>query len=472
MNNIKINNFKGFKNIIEIDLQESKNLLLYGENGAGKTTIFDAIKIAFFSNRIIEESVDSIIPEERVANISELWNSYNNLSNNQDFQISIDNLNHNEIVTTNYNVYMVSLDNLVIKDSINLKDVLSNFYLDIPDINIFVQDNYIDIEDIINIALLEFKESISVEINIENNFSINIIDTKRSFQRVNQLRKYFNEAKLNLIYLLVLFAAIQKSQSKESGINKIIVLDDFITSLDASNRTFLIRYVFDTFKDFQKIILTHNVSFYNLGLYLINEIYSKNTEWVFASLYEIGGVCKLFTKESLEKVENIKNAYEELPKPLNEGKIDEIGNRIRKKFEALLYELSKIIMIGAVEESKNIITKVNTSNNLYFNSNKTATDLVNEIINILNDENTSENYLILKNRIFARINLYKIENLNNLKVIINDLKLYQKVILHPMSHSSGGQTTFTTKEITQSLELLSLLEKHLSGFVDKNVDRI
>ena len=64
MKSIEIKNFKAFnKNSILLgDVQGSghKNILCYGENGSGKTSIYEAIKFFFFKERIIKEKVPNI----------------------------------------------------------------------------------------------------------------------------------------------------------------------------------------------------------------------------------------------------------------------------------------------------------------------------------------------------------------------------------------------------------------------------
>lgn len=87
------------------------------------------------------------------------------------------------------------------------------------------------------------------------------------------------------------------------------MLDDFITSLDIANRTSIIKYIFDNFRNFQILIFTHNVYFYNLITYMINEYYKSdkklnNSKWSFTNLYEIENDHFIYEKGS--------NSFEEL----------------------------------------------------------------------------------------------------------------------------------------------------------------
>ena len=87
-----------------------------------------------------------------------------------------------------------------------------------------------------------------------------IIDTERDLNENKSLKTYFNEAKLHIINLLLILS-LADACKKEDEKKRILVLDDFITSLDATNRTLIIKFILGKFgSDFQIIMLTHNQS--------------------------------------------------------------------------------------------------------------------------------------------------------------------------------------------------------------------
>lgn len=105
---------------------------------------------------------------------------------------------------------------------------------------------------------------------------------------------------------MLFFECVKLYPKKEKNI---LVLDDFITSLDIANRTSIIKYIFDNFRNFQILIFTHNVYFYNLITYMINEYYKSdkklnNSKWSFTNLYEIENDHFIYEKGS--------NSFEEL----------------------------------------------------------------------------------------------------------------------------------------------------------------
>jgi hypothetical protein len=242
------------------------------------------------------------------------------------------------------------------------------------------------------------------------------------------------------------------------------LLDDFITSLDIANRTLLMKYVFDNFKEAQILLFTYNVNFYNLATYLINEIYKTSDKWAFGNLYEFDNDNKLFLKDVVKDVKTIKEKYR-----LNPEAKESIGNDIRQKFEILLYEFSKLLMIGAVEDSNKIMNVLENSKTFYFkvmnHKLKTATDLVEDLTYILNGSYQDK----LKERLLSKIKEYELTELKNLQITLQQLKLYRKVTMHPLSHGTLGQSTFTQKEIEISLALLERFETHLQTLIDSNV---
>lgn len=83
----------------------------------------------------------------------------------------------------------------------------------------------------------------------------------------------------------------------------------------------------------------------------------------------------------------------------------------------------------------------------YFHNKETASDLVSKIENILSENNP----INLAPRLQTKIDEYKYDEYPNFQKIVKELKLYQKVIMHPMSHGVIGMRTFTTKEIKNQL---------------------
>lgn len=469
MNNIKISSFKAFKDDIEIALPNGKNLLLYGENGSGKSSLYMAFKIIFFKDKMLSEINTASTPEEQEQINSDFWNSYNNKISLSNFLIKVNEIDYNSFDTNNYQPFLITLENLYIGDKIKLTELLERFDLSIDNLTEFCETNYIFIQDKVNETLGKIDKHIQIEIDREVDYEIRILDNQRNIASTNDIRRYFNEAKINLIILLIVFSSI-KQYVGSSNKKKILVLDDFITSLDAANRIILAKYVLESFSEYQLFLFTHNASFFNLIYFLIHDYHKNESKWAFANLYEINTKNKLYQKEARITAKKLIEEFEDIVDN-DPAKIELLGNRIRQKFETMLYELSKLLLLGTLDESNAIIERIGNSQALYYKKDKSIYDLIDEINGLLTPTSTNKSAKI-KSKISAKIQEYKVAEFDNIKYIVKELTLYRKITLHPMSHAAMGLTTFTVKELEHSLFLIQKLETALKAVVNKNVSTI
>lgn len=465
MKKIAIKNFKAYKHTnkeFEIDLQE-KHLLLYGDNGAGKSSLYEALKVAFCKDKLEPDIPPEKTPEEKTQILKDFWSSYvSRHSGENEFEIKINDKDYKEFDSGKYVLHMLSYENLYFGEYLQWDELLNKVYFNIKIQQEFYFEHYETIQANINKSLQEiFREDFMIDIDPEDDFKVRVHDEKRALEYKKGLKRYFNEAKLNLVVLLLLFESmkIQKVDLKKN----ILVLDDFITSLDVANRTFMVKYLFDRFEGFQVVLLTHNIYFYNLVMHMINTYYVtselwKNEKWKFATLYEIGDEHKVYIKDSIVTSASIRQEYE------NTNNIEEIGNKVRQKFEVLLYEVAKLIGTGAVESSKSIVDKISSSNEMFIKCDA----LIKDIENLLCQEDTTN----LKTDIETKIEEYKYSDFKNLKNIVASMKLYQKVTLHPMSHGQIGAVDFTQKELEASMDIIEELEKTLGRLKKEKQEKV
>lgn len=136
--------------------------------------------------------------------------------------------------------------------------------------------------------------------------------------------------------------------------------------------------------------------------------------------------------------------------------LDDIGNKIRKSFEELIHQFAHLLIIGAREETYNVIQQLSTKNCVYYNSNgRTAHDLIAQIESIINS--TDDAHIIKV--ITKTINDYK-QNNDLLRSWLKDIVLIQKIALHPMSHRTG-MVNYTVKELKLAVEIIEKLENSI-----------
>ena len=463
MEKIEINHFKAFgSRIAFIPTVLRKNLLLYGENGAGKTSVFEALKLIFFRQRLLKEKITiGGTPEQRQNDEDAFYKEYQHKGDTFDVELKMNGSDFKNINRSAYQCFMISnvdVERVSIstsKDVINLKCILKKAFVDCDDIDTFVSGNMGNIINEVNNSLAQdFIETI--KIGQENNdYDIFIEDANANLRASEGLHSVFNEAKLNLICLLVLLVCIQLLKNNDTSKHKILVLDDVVTSLDASNRLYIIRYILSHFADFQKIVLTHNIGFNNLFVNQIKD-QQKENEWLLENLYQTNCGANIYDYNELKTSKEIKGEFDNGMLPPNT-----VGNEIRKRFEAVVLELSKILQIEASQEAKDLTIRLTNGKPIYIRAKSqkllVSEDLVSSISNILSStDNDAEKIQKAKNE----IDKYQ-SNLNMQKIIpmIKEMKTYQKVIIHQLSHGKTSTTpNFVQKEVEGSMALLAKLE--------------
>ena len=138
---------------------------------------------------------------------------------------------------------------------------------------------------------------------------------------VTKPQSFLNEAKLTQLALSVRFAA-SLVNLHESDI-KLLVLDDLLVSLDMSNRMQVVDILLsDTFTNFQKIILTHDLGFFRE---FRRRIGNDHADWRFVS----------FQGSAAQKIDvcNEKNDLQKAEDYLHRHDIEEAAMFLRKAAE-------------------------------------------------------------------------------------------------------------------------------------------
>lgn len=480
--NIIVEKFKAFKEKTTFDIKK-RNLLVYGENGAGKSSVFDALKLVFFYKRIRDKHQVGATPEEQ----RERWNSflskkYNHLNetefvvkvNDNNLQTFIEHADYND-----YHVCMINNSDIQVGEYISYRQLMEKVYFH-GDVNSLMQDeestDYISLE--VNKDLKEsFKEeNVTVAISVENDLKCSLKGPWSDDAYIENIRDYFNEAIINLIVLLLLFNTIKVLEEKERGKVWILVLDDIITSLDASNRVLLMRYIHVKFSKYQKFVFTHNISFYNLWIYTINNLKKETEQWKYMNIYNCGGKHKVYEYKQPKDKENTMS--QKLRDRLDSGNEDlqDLGNDIRRYFEVLLHEFSKIVHVGGKNECAHILNRLESGQTVYLykdekNHIKTADDMLDHMKGIIGLERND----IMMTTFRRKSADYRANKFLSQTVlpVLNELRMYQKLSMHPLSHAHlQGVPTYTEKELSITIALLGKFESVVNELMNFDVSTI
>lgn len=335
---IEINHFKGLYGEHAIDLTNSgKNLMLYGENGSGKSSVAKAIKL-FFQSSVKEINVvdfENVFVQTADRNTGFIRMTIGDKGNTRsNLPYVLDSTNNRQTVA------FISKANKI-KGFLDYKSLLKTHYLETEKVNVFkllVEDLLTDFvnsrttntietdwkklnEDVkdkrkseykdilgdegslkkFNDGLREWLENIEIKANeLIDYFNYNIkiklhfnnvtIGRTKGFANENielivdffdqedlpEHHHFLNEARLTAISIAIYLGAVLSNI--QDGY-KFLVLDDVFIGLDTSNRLPFLKILEERFADYQIFMTTYDKSWYEL-------VKSENKpNWEYAELY-------------------------------------------------------------------------------------------------------------------------------------------------------------------------------------------
>lgn len=482
INKIYLESFKAFGVPAEFRLEDDKgnhgkNLLAYGENGSGKSSLFEALRLFFYQDRMLESLKKEGAAEEVFeANKRNFLRDYNNRTIGVDFTLKINNQERAAFPLKSVACYLLGNEDVYLADKVQIIPWLQDRFMPAFDVNGFWRDKGEDLIKNVNKAIKDdFKERFTIA-SADSYTTLKIDDPTRGISPEKEYRRFLNEAKLHLVALLLFFETVKLHKSTQGDkIHKVVVLDDIVTSLDATNRIFLVNYLARDFDDCQVILLTHNVSFFNLvNLRVGNKVDQNADKWVMYNICEMGDNTEVICFDDTDNAAKIKDEYTTTAKTNPVLAADVAGNKIRKRFEAVMYEYAKLIQMNQFEDANVILARLIDKHKPVFLKQKSkkemlwSNDLLDEIVNVLG---STQSYADKVTTIRDSITAYK-HNYSDMKKMVDllkEMKMFQKVVLHQLSHGTGARPTFTQTEIEHCLTLLSRFELMVNKFRNENV---
>jgi len=537
---VELKYFKFHKDLpIDID---SKNFLIYGENGAGKSSIYEALySNLYHQQNSIRDTYLSRNCQGEQLEVNIAFDDGQVLNRNDDNLTSRNVLSNSNIYFANEKVlnrltkenFYIALTDTLIVHFPKLKDLTKVFHEKFEDFRRWKErirhqqkqplkdgeksvDYYQIIEDyrenldkelnkINQIFEKSFKQEVPkdsinkiIKENFDENFSItfdfqgaiiptNIENTGLDFEIAlpiikikideieygGKLSQHFNEAKLKLIGVAIYFALAKKYEIQQNEF-KLLVLDDFLTSLDMANRKLIIRYILEEFKDYQKLILTHNLQFFNMVTKMIHLDSEDKKNWKVQKLFIYDNQAFLYNK-NLSYLPEANNR-------LQQGDLHSAGNFIRKEFERIISEFEQLLELGRVEDLQNIIDALASQDKHYIYSHKVTNNFYKQVKNILEDSKNSEQVIISSIKsAFNPLNKTEIEfteKIKNsdgttsdttIKTLIKRGEFYKNFILNPTSHDDIDIEIYQ-KECRNGINLLEYLNKIITNLKGKRFE--
>ena len=329
---IRISNYRFFRDEFALDVGGA-NLLLYGENGSGKSTIYRALKYLAgnaFQGIADEKNIFNQADDPQIefaftngkaliihSDLTELPESFDFIRGLSVFNPMLD---YKKLLKVHYastgeagkiNVYDMLVE--IFKDY-EVGDGLVLSAIDDP-------QRYLDaLASIVNDVLLAetnrllamFETDIVIHgFTVKTRFTPDkrmepVIHIEVDFlsQPVERYHFFLNEARLFTLAVSLHFAAIKTLiGSLEGEAMKILVLDDLLISLDMSNRIKLLNILKGEFATFQIFFFTHDKELF--------EIYKNKIPWNAYELYmdDSAEIPAAIVKKGTSETERAKRFY-------------------------------------------------------------------------------------------------------------------------------------------------------------------
>ena len=467
---IEIKNFRAFYGTYRIDLRKSgKNLLIYGENGSGKSSLYFALKLFLESgedpSHRFENNQNIFITDAGYIKLCLRANQWSRLETYEwsesvretEDELIIDAsrakgfLDYKDLLNTHYvhrenntvNVFGLLVKTLLANTINPLTDrTLEEDWADIQppfprrnatnqiatlerqiaNFNDELTNRLAELQPRASEILSKFEHNVAlnfdfpgIKYNRDNRTPDNqeILLTVELFDRdIPEHHRFLNEARLSAIAIAIYFSSIL--MQPESDL-KILALDDVLIGLDMSNRLPVLDILEEYFPDYQIFLTTYDKAWYE-----IIKQRTADAEWEYAEFY-----CEQ-TNEYEIPIYAENKAYLE---------------KAKAYFKANDYKACVIYLRTAFEAA---IKKFCQQKNLRVKYRENPKDLrSDDFWGPIKTGTSKDGTPFLE------------------QSLINEIELYRSIILNPLSHART--VTVVKKEVSEAMKAVETLEAKLAA---------
>lgn len=358
---ITLKDFRAFKNECVIELPKGRNLLLYGENGSGKSSLYQALNMFFapatpfgdqknmfvttdegfvkleiddgtnptkiyeweatthpFTEALIVETSKtkgfldyrSLLETHFVHRRRESVNIFDLLINN--LLANIENPVTHRLFQEDWD----ALQRLLIRRK--YKSLIDEVNALLSDFNAGLYARLAELTSKTNTILQEFEQNVSVELSLtEDGLNFNssskriehkdiILSVDYYGQRIPDHHHFLNEARLSAIAISIYLSALLLNPRSQL---RVLFLDDVLIGLDMSNRLPLLDILDQVFADWQVILATYDRVWFdmvwqrvmNLGTWERGELYCCRDNECDVPIYKGNTEYLIVAQQHLEK---------------------------------------------------------------------------------------------------------------------------------------------------------------------------
>jgi len=474
IDSIKFNNYRAFYgNFPEIVL-EGKNLLVWGENGSGKSSFCKAISDLVCKKKDDAHQKNMFSVNDWSVNFKINGVSFDFDSENEIEEAAINNcflvspfLNYRQILS----LYFAPDSQ---NNEVKLLQIIEKLLAEFPITekggrklkNLKDEPDYIELFS----NLLNFKLKGKI-LDILNSFNLNfkieefVLEDNEVFiktsifgeQITERCNDFLNEARLSALSISVYLAAIKELSISQDEILDILVLDDMLIGLDMGNRMSVFDIIKTHFANTQVFFFTYDKAWFEVFRDKVDE-----TKWISLEMYaqSVDINNKKFEVPFLkEKKDDWLRAAEDLYTNFD---YDNCGNLLRKELEN---QIDKYLGIS----------NCNLEQKLHLSSLKNIKLLNHEVskkvkkrIDLIREELELDDVFDGKLRSIEGL-LRKNEN-NTSLFNINVMKELKDRILNPASHKDSLKP-FYRQELEKALEAIVELMKTNNIEIDWPAER-
>ena len=375
---ITFKNYRAFYGDYKKIELNGKNLLVWGENGSGKSSFCKSLQdfVLSINNDRHQKNIfsnDDWSIEFEIDNESSSVNFSSENIVDKDYikncATALPFLDYRKVLSLYFSpdskdgelnlfeIFEKLLENFPVKskDGKLLKDLKSDSgYKDIINdlLNNQLKDNIIEI-------LKDFNLNFNLEGFVVEQDKIYIKTSVFGEQIEEKYHEFLNEARLSALSISVYFAAIKKLLNKQIDILNILVLDDMLIGLDMGNRMAIFDIIKKHFSNTQIFFFTYDKAWFETFRYKVND----KKQWIVLEMYaqSVKENGKTFEKPFIKEKDDL---WMKAAKAMENFDYDNCGNLLRKELEK---QLDKYLRL----DKNNIDEKIRLANlQAYYDKNK------------------------------------------------------------------------------------------------------
>ena len=482
MKQLQMANFKAFNEPFVL-VPEGRNMLIFGENGSGKSSIADALRMVFHYRQMLDRFARKGVKRE-----TELYRFLKSYTYVNGLKGALPTVNFNEesfIEQPFFNTHCAIITPASLNpeddregevspykpDTINFRRITAAtdyaFWSDHEDTKTIGHLQQV-VQEVNRLLETRFYERFKIGIATDDMY-IFLKDEATGLYASEDLHKYFNEAKINLTVLLLLLVSIKREYALHGGkgSHNILVMDDVVTSLDACNRTFVVEYLLREFSAYQLVVLTHNIGFNNIFVTMVKDA-GLSAQWQTLTLYVRDGSPQVYEYRAFRSCKDLLADITDKKGAITDNRL--LAIELRRHFEALLIEFAKFTLLDARERANFFLKRLKAADRPFYlrmhaGKPEYADDLVDYIMKVVNGSGSPESKITaIKSRMECFSNSTEMTRLMEIAARLN---MYEKLFAHGATHGGKPFNAIYDNELKAAAVLLCEMENTICYFMSQ-----